>query len=117
MLAVTKREDAIDGPRRRGGRPPAGWSAGYGDISLGRDSAATKRLAAQVGENIARWRKLRGLSQAKLANLVGCDRSAICRWEAGQRLPTLPHLMAIGRVLRCGARPLLPADEGGRWDE
>ena len=67
----------------------------------------------QLGANIKRWRQRRGLSQAALAAAVGCDRSVVCRWEAGLRTPTLGHLLALGRALGCGAAALLPEEKDG----
>ena len=67
-------------------------------------------LARTIGAEIARWREARGWSQIELAEMVGCDRSAVSRWEAGRRLPSLSHLVALGQALGCGARALLPAD-------
>jgi transcriptional regulator with XRE-family HTH domain len=68
-------------------------------------------LADQIGENIARWRRMRGMSQRELARRIGCDHSAVSYWEAGKRLPSLGHLFALGRALRCSAPSLLPVDE------
>jgi transcriptional regulator with XRE-family HTH domain len=65
----------------------------------------------RLGANIARWRRLRGLTQRELARRRGCDHSAVSLWEAGKRLPSLVHLVALRRVLGCGAQPLLPAEE------
>ncbi len=67
-------------------------------------------LARAIGAEIERRREERGWSQAELAATVGCDRSTVSRWEAGRRLPSVPHLVTLGRALRCVARALLPAD-------
>jgi transcriptional regulator with XRE-family HTH domain len=69
-------------------------------------------LAGQIGKNIARWRRMRGLSQRELGRRIGCDHSAVSLWESGKRLPSLGHLFALGRALRCSAPSLLPQDEG-----
>ncbi len=73
-----------------------------------RQEAAT--LARAVGAEVARRREACGLTQTELALAVGCDRSAVSRWEGGRRLPTLPHLAALARALGCCARALLPED-------
>jgi transcriptional regulator with XRE-family HTH domain len=80
--------------------------------------AAVKRgvagpAARKIGENIERWRRRQGQSQAALAAAIGCDRSVVCRWEAGVRTPTLGHLLALGRALGCGAADLLPHEMDG----
>ena len=46
---------------------------------------------------------------AAVAHLA-VDRTAVSRWEAGERLPSLAHLAALGRALGCGARDLLPGN-------
>ncbi len=71
------------------------------------------RLAAVIGHNVEEWRRAQGWTQEDLARAIGCHRSAVSRWEAGRRLPSLPHLLAIGHALGCGATALLPP-EGGR---
>lgn len=65
-------------------------------------------LARQIGSEIRRRRLQRNLSQGALASIVGRDRSTICRWEAGERLPTLPALLAVGQALECDASALIP---------
>jgi DNA-binding XRE family transcriptional regulator len=65
-------------------------------------------LALRIGAAIAERRERRKMSQAELAQALGCTRSAVSRWEMGLRLPSVPHLIAIGRALGCGARALLP---------
>jgi ribosome-binding protein aMBF1 (putative translation factor) len=67
-------------------------------------------LMAAVGRQIRQWRHLRGMSQSDLAEAVRCDRSAVCRWESGQRAPSLAHLVALGRALRCPLATLLDDD-------
>jgi DNA-binding XRE family transcriptional regulator len=72
------------------------------------DADAPDPLALRIGGEIAARRQKLGMSQHDLARAIGCDRSAVSRWEMGLRLPSVPHLIAIGRALGCGARALLP---------
>ena len=65
-------------------------------------------VAVAVGAAIARRRRARGWSQMDLAERVDCDHSAIARWEAGRRTPTIAHLLALARALGCPAGALLP---------
>lgn len=44
-------------------------------------------------------RKKRGLSQGKLAELVGVEQPTIQRWESGKRLPDLDGLHNLARAL------------------
>jgi ribosome-binding protein aMBF1 (putative translation factor) len=65
-------------------------------------------VAVAVGAALARRRQQRGLSQMELADLVDCNHSAIARWEAGRRTPTIAHLLALARALGCRPEALLP---------
>lgn len=69
-----------------------------------------KDLAVTVGRNIGAWRERCRLTQDELAWMVGCRRSSVSRWESGTRLPSLQHLVALGRALGCGAGALLPEE-------
>jgi len=40
-----------------------------------------------IVENIARLRKMHGLTQTQLAKLIGVSTSAIAMWETGRRKP------------------------------
>jgi DNA-binding XRE family transcriptional regulator len=102
---------------RSGAAPegPTGAAGGFGGIApgwldapapAGRDEPDP--LARRIGEAITARRQAAGLSQTELAQAIGCNRSAISRWEMGTRLPALPHLLALGRALGCGAGALLP---------
>ena len=84
-----------------------GWLVKRSAAQLG-DASVPDPLAVRIGEEIASRRQQLGLSQHELAQAIGCDRSAVSRWEMGLRLPSLPHLIALGRALGCGARALLP---------
>jgi len=69
-------------------------------------------VAAAIGAAISRHRRARGMSQAALAEAVGCDPSAVARWEAGTRTPTAPRLVRVARALGCAAGALLPDETG-----
>ena len=45
-----------------------------------------------LGSNIAETRKLRGLTQEKLAELVGVSFQAVSTWERDENLPDTAHL-------------------------
>ena len=70
-------------------------------------------LAVRLGANVRRRRERRGLSQAGLAAALGRDRSTVSRWEAGERLPTVPALLALARALGCEPGALLGQSAAG----
>lgn len=55
-------------------------------------------------------RKKRGLSQAKLAELVGVEQPTVQRWESGKRLPDLDSLQQLAKVLGVTPGSLLDGD-------
>lgn len=46
-------------------------------------------------------RKQAGISQAKLAEVLGINQKAVSQWEAGSSLPTADKLPAIAAALGC----------------
>jgi transcriptional regulator with XRE-family HTH domain len=58
-------------------------------------------LFAQIAEEVAQRRRVRGLSQAQLAELCGTTQSAIARLEGGGRPPRIDTLLRIANALEC----------------
>lgn len=90
------------------------WSAHWAAVPVPAETTERRRvvpaddaLARLVGRNLCRHRRRRGLSQATLAAAIGRGRSAVCRWESGDRLPTLPALVAAAAALGCPPGDLL----------
>ena len=52
-------------------------------------------------ERLKARRKELGLTQAELAERVGCTQKDIARWEAGTREPKLTALKNLARALEC----------------
>ena len=65
---------------------------------------------ATIGENIRRYRKLRGLTQEELAKKIGVSTMSIRRYESGDRLLPEKVLSAIATALNIGVTFLLPPD-------
>jgi DNA-binding transcriptional regulator YiaG len=72
---------------------------GYGPGSAGATAAATgaarlnKTNDSRPGNEVRAWRTAHGLSQARLAQLLGVQWLAVQRWEAGSRgVPPFLHL-------------------------
>jgi DNA-binding XRE family transcriptional regulator len=57
---------------------------------------------AKLGENIAALRARRKLTQEKLAEKTGVSARYIQSLEAGEYFPSLPKLVKLKLVLRCG---------------
>jgi transcriptional regulator with XRE-family HTH domain len=51
------------------------------------------------GENIRNMRRKRGLTQEELGGLLGVGKSAVSRWESGEREVTLGTMRAIAAAL------------------
>lgn len=73
---------------------------------LGED-AQDAAVAARVGSAIAELRRARGLTQAKLAEMINLEQEAISRWERGTRVPTLYRLQQLSDALECTVDDLL----------
>ncbi|HHT8992373.1 TPA: helix-turn-helix domain-containing protein [Burkholderia cenocepacia] len=71
------------------------------------DDAQDALLAARVGTAIADQRRARGLTQAKLAEMIDLEQEAISRWERGTRVPTLHRLQQLSDALDCSVDQLL----------
>lgn len=61
-------------------------------------------------EQLQALRKKRGLSQAKLAEIVGVEQPTIQRWESGKRMPDLDSLDLLAKALGVSAGALLDGD-------
>lgn len=58
-----------------------------------------------LGEKIKAQRKRAGLSQEKLADLVGVSRQAVTKWEANQSAPSTDNLISLAGLIQ------IPLDE------
>ncbi|MFX1763139.1 helix-turn-helix domain-containing protein [Paraburkholderia sp. A1RI-2L] len=71
------------------------------------DETQDALLAARVGTAIAEQRRARGLTQAKLAEMIDLEQEAVSRWERGTRVPTLHRLQQLSDALDCSVDQLL----------
>ncbi len=69
------------------------------------------KLKKNIGEKIKFFRKKRGLSQDKLAELVNMEMKSLSRIEAGHNYPQCENLVAIARVLQISPWQLYFFDE------
>ena len=70
----------------------------------------------EFNDRILQARKIRGLSQENLAELIGVSRQAVSKWETGEAMPDLEKLITLCRVLELdmeylalGKQPVAPA--------
>ncbi len=66
---------------------------------------------------IREYRLKAGLSQRKLAALLGRGRNAVSSWERGLTLPSVPRLMHMAKVLGTLAEALYHAFYSPRQDD
>lgn len=67
-----------------------------------------KDLARQFGRKLREVRKLKGMSQDRLALSADIDRSYVGRIERGEVNITLEKAYQLARVLGCDIKDLLP---------
>ncbi|RMR95960.1 hypothetical protein ALP73_200100 [Pseudomonas coronafaciens pv. garcae] len=68
-------------------------------------------LRSVVGTKIKALRKSTTMSQADLAELIGCDAPLIGRYERGSTLPGIEQLIRIATVFNVAPGELLPGGQ------
>lgn len=63
-----------------------------------------------LGQNIKDYRQLRGMTQAQLADAIGCASSTIAMYETGKREPDMDTIEAIADIFNVRKRDLIPDD-------
>lgn len=51
-----------------------------------------------IGEKIAFYRTLNGMTQVQVAKAIGITRSAVNSWEMGQSVPQVRHVIALSAL-------------------
>lgn len=51
-----------------------------------------------LNENLKKYRTNKGLSQEKIAELLGVSRQAVTKWESGQTTPSSDNLIALAQI-------------------
>lgn len=64
-------------------------------------------LRSSADSPLSRLRIARGLTQAQLAEKIGCTGKDISRWEHGVRRPSTPSLLKLSAALECSIEELL----------
>ena len=58
-------------------------------------------------ESLSKYRKAAGVSQEKLADMLGVSRQAVSKWETGETQPEMANLLAICKILKVTPDELL----------
>jgi transcriptional regulator with XRE-family HTH domain len=74
---------------------------------MARTSSKIAALAVRVGGNVKKLRNKRGLTLDQLADLADASKGYLSTVETGQRLPSLPMLLAIANGLEVGVDELV----------
>ena len=74
-------------------------------------------LKKNFGKNLQKYRKFRGLTQEKLAELVGVDVTSISSIETGKYFPSADNLNKIVEVLQIQFSDLFEFDSLGSEEE
>lgn len=69
-------------------------------------------MKMSLGERIKEQRKRCGMSQEKVAELVGVSRQAVTKWEAGQSAPSTENLFKLAEIFGTTADILSAPEEG-----
>ena len=65
-------------------------------------------------EQIRNYRKQAGMSQEKMAELIGVSRQAITKWENGTGTPDIANLVAIAELFQISLDELLLNEKRGK---
>ncbi|ANE23326.1 AbrB family transcriptional regulator [Denitrobacterium detoxificans] len=66
-----------------------------------------------IGANIQATRQAKGLTQERLAEVVGVSRQTVAKWESGETSPDLEHAAALADALGCTMDTLAHFDSVG----
>lgn len=64
-----------------------------------------------LGQNIAALRKIKGMTQEKLAEQCNVSRQAVAKWETGESEPSIEKLVALSRVFNISIDTLVKAEK------
>ncbi|WP_043640689.1 helix-turn-helix domain-containing protein [Chromobacterium haemolyticum] len=76
-----------------------------------------REFARSLGRSIADARRAKGLTQEKLADVIGVEQESISRLERGVTLPSLSRLMHIADVLAVPIASLIRSSSGRSVDQ
>ena len=65
------------------------------------------KLKKQIGKNIVSYRKVRGMTQAKLAEKLNYSDKAVSKWERGESMPDVVTLVQLAELFSVSVNDLL----------
>jgi len=69
--------------------------------------AQLRGIEQKISERIKQMRKVSGLGQQELSELIGCSRTSVSNIERGEHMPTLPTLLRIIVAIGCNVSDIL----------
>ena len=72
-----------------------------------RENMTDDKLKAQLGANIASYRKRQRLTQAALAEKINYSDKAVSKWERGESIPDLPTIVLLSELFEVKVDDLL----------
>ena len=70
-----------------------------------------------IGESISAQRVALGLSQEKVAELLGISREAVSRMETGVSVPSVVRIAELAEIFECGIEDLIAKSSNRRLDQ
>lgn len=64
----------------------------------------------RFGENLKEIRKIKKISQEKLAQMLGVSRQSVSKWECGDAYPEMKHILALCELFSCNINDLVHND-------
>lgn len=64
----------------------------------------------RFGDNLKNLRKIKNLSQEKLAEKVGVSRQSISKWECGEAYPEMDNILILCKIFNCKLNDLIHED-------
>ena len=64
----------------------------------------------KFGDNLRNLRKVKNLSQEKLAEKVGVSRQSISKWECGEAYPEMDNILILCKIFNCRLNDLVHED-------
>lgn len=68
-----------------------------------------------IGGRIKAYRKDKGITQAVVADALGCEITTVSRYERGETTPDSEQLLVLANLLAVTPMELLPAEPDLRW--